>query len=588
MLAMLLTRPGQVVTREEFQQQLWQAGTFVDFEQSLNAAMKRLRAALGDSAETPRFVETLSRRGYRFIAPVYGGEPAVSEPEISPPPTPAARRPRISRHIVPGALAATLVIAAGLAIRLWPHPVDTSATPIQSLVVLPLKNLSGYPEDNYFADGMTDELRAQLAGVSALRVISQTSSSHYKGTSKALSEIARELDVQAVVEGSVLRSGDRVRINVQLVKASTEHRMWGHSYERDLRGVLKLQSDVAQAITSEIRVNLTAGEKARLSTVRVSDPEAHLDYAKGRYYWNERTEEGLRKAVEYFQEAIRKDPAYALAYAGLADCWVPMAWYGYMPPGEAFPQAKEAVKNALKLDPMLAEAHTTLAFITLYYDWDWAGAEREFLLAIKLNPNYANAHHWYAEYLSLVGRHEAAIQQSERARDLDPLSSIINTWVGSRYFFARRYDMAIEQYRSVVERDPGFVPVHLTLGQAYEQKGMLREAIAELRRSVALSGRSPVYIAALAHACGLAGRTDEAAKLIGELQELSGRRYVSSFDLAIAVSGLGDQQRVLALLERAVEERSPRLLFITVDPRFDVLRSKLRFKEVLGRVGPSS
>ena len=587
-LAMLLSHPGEVVTREDLQQKLWGADTFVDFEHSLNAAMKRLRAVIGDSAETPRFIETLARRGYRFIAPVQHESTArAAEVLAQPIPTPARNRSRLSRLIVPGLLAAALLVAAGLTIRLGgSRPADTPAAQIRSLAVLPLKNLSGNPEDDYFSDGLTDELRAQLAGISALRVISQTSSLHYKGTNKPLSEIARELDVKAVVEGSVLHSGDRVRINVQLVQAAPERRIWGQSYERDLHGILRLQSDVAQAIADEVRVKLTAGEKARLSAVRASDPQAHLDYAKGRVYWNKRTEEGLRKSIEYFHQAIAKDPGYALAQAGLADAWVSMAWYAYVPPREAFPAAKDAATNALKLDPGLAEAHTTLAFITLYYDWDWAGAEREFQRAIQLNPNYANAHHWYAEYLSLTGRHERAIQESERARDLDPLSSIIKTWVGSRYYFARRYDMAVEQYRSVLETDPDFVPVHLTLGQAYEQKGMLPEAIAELEKGVTLSGASPVCLAALAHAYGVAGRAGQASNLIGELRELSARRYVSPFDLATALVGSGDKQRALASVLAAVEERSPRLLFLKVDPRFDVLRPNARFQELVAQVYP--
>lgn len=587
-LAMLLSHPGEVVTREDLQQKLWGADTFVDFEHSLNAAMKRLRAVIGDSAETPRFIETLARRGYRFIAPVQHESTArAAEVLAQPIPTPARNRSRLSRLIVPGLLAAALLVAAGLTIRLGgSRPADTPAAQIRSLAVLPLKNLSGNPEDDYFSDGLTDELRAQLAGISALRVISQTSSLHYKGTNKPLSEIARELDVKAVVEGSVLHSGDRVRINVQLVQAAPERRIWGQSYERDLHGILRLQSDVAQAIADEVRVKLTAGEKARLSAVRASDPQAHLDYAKGRVYWNKRTEEGLRKSIEYFHQAIAKDPGYALAQAGLADAWVSMAWYAYVPPREAFPAAKDAATNALKLDPGLAEAHTTLAFITLYYDWDWAGAEREFQRAIQLNPNYANAHHWYAEYLSLTGRHERAIQESERARDLDPLSSIIKTWVGSRYYFARRYDMAVEQYRSVLETDPDFVPVHLTLGQAYEQKGMLPEAIAELEKGVTLSGASPVCLAALAHAYGVAGRAGQASSLIGELRELSARRYVSPFDLATAFVGSGDKQRALASVLAAVEERSPRLLFLKVDPRFDVLRPNARFQELVAQVYP--
>jgi TolB-like protein/DNA-binding winged helix-turn-helix (wHTH) protein/Tfp pilus assembly protein PilF len=583
-LALLLARPGELVTREEIQNKLWQADTFVDFEHSLNAAIKRLRAALGDSAETPRFVETLARRGYRFIAPVDRGPSAPVEP-------PAALPRRRRSLILPGVVAAVAIVSALVATNVVKLPDRIrgggASSPINSLVVLPLKNLSGDPEQDFFADGMTDELSAQLAGVSALRVISQTSSLHYKGTTKPVPEIARELEVDAVVEGSVLRSGDRIRINVQLIQAKPEKRRWGQTYERNVRDVLMLQGEVAQAIVDQIRVEVTPGEKARLSQARAASPEAHLEYVKGRFYWSKRTEEGLRKAGDCFQRAIENDPGYALAYAGLADSWAAMAWYAYLPAREAFPKAKAAVMKALQLDPGLAEAHTTLAFITLYYDWDWAAAEREFLRAIELGPNYANAHHWYAEYLSLNGRHDSAIKESERARELDPLSSIINTWVGSRYFFARRFDMAVEQFRNVVEMEPGFAPVHLMLGQAYEQKGMFQEAIAELENGVILSNGSPVYVASLAHAYGVAARTGDTLRLIDELKSLSGRRYVASFDMAIAFLGLGDKNRALTSLEKAVEERSPRLLFLMVEPRFDVLRSSSRFQELARRVGPS-
>jgi tetratricopeptide (TPR) repeat protein len=336
----------------------------------------------------------------------------------------------------------------------------------------------------------------------------------------------------------------------------------------------------------EIRAKLTPGEEARLATVRPLNPETHVAYAKGRFFWNMRTEEGLRKAVECFEQAIDKDPDYALAYVGLADSWVPRAWYAYLPPKAVFPRAKEAVTKALELDPELAEAHTTLAFINLYYDWNWAAADREFRRAIELNPNYANAHHWYAEHLSLLGKHEAAIHEAERARELDPLSSIINTWVGSRYFFARGYDMAIKQYRNVVELDPNFVPARLALGQAYEQQKMSPEASGELESAVRLSGGSPVCIASLAHAYGVTGRTKDTLRLVGDLKKLAAQRYVSSFDMALAWLGLEDNDRALAALERAVEERSPRLLFLTIEPRFNPLRSHHRFQTLVRRVGP--
>jgi TolB-like protein/DNA-binding winged helix-turn-helix (wHTH) protein/Tfp pilus assembly protein PilF len=579
-LIMLIEHPGDVVTREELQKRLWAADTFVDFEQSLNAAMKRLRAALGDSARSPRFVETIARRGYRFIAPLslLDGDSNRLPPEIHQP-KPARRRP----FVWLAAAAVLLLAIAGF------YLVEARSTlhngSIRSLVVLPLANLSGDPAQDYFVDGMTDALRQHLEGISSLRVISRTSSVHYRGSSKRLPEIARELRIDAAIEGSVMWSADRVRINVELVQAATDKRLWSDSYQGDLRDVFALQADVARRIADEIRVTLTAPDRVRLARVRPSNPEAYELYSKGRFYWNKRTEEDLKKAIGFFQQAVDKDPGYALAYDGLADCWLPLGWYGYLSPAATFPRAKVAVTRALSLDDSLAEAHTSLAFVHLYYDRDWTGAEREFRRAIDLNPNYANGHHWYGEFLSLVGRHQQAIAESQRARELDPLSNIINTWVGSRYFFARQYDKAIEAYRNAVEMDPNFVPARLVLGQAYEQKGMLREAIAELETAVRLAGGSPVYQASLAHAFGIAGKRMEAGKALADLKKMAETRFVSSYDLALAYLGLGDNVKVLELLDEAVREGSPRVAFLGVEPRFDGLRSDPRFRQLLRSVG---
>ena len=348
-LSMLLARPGELVTREELQKKLWPEDTFVDFDPSLNAAMKRLRSALGDSAETPRFIETLARRGYRFLAPVDTQPAAPVEVPVSVAP-PLPRRAFLRHRLfLQFALVAVPVVALG--VTLFSRKVVDRVERIDSLLVLPLKNLSGDPEQDYFADGMTDALNARLAGVSALRVISQTSSLVYRGTHKPLSQIARELHVNGIVEGSVLRSGDRVRINVQLVQPATEKRIWGQTYEHDVQDVLALQSEVTRAIVTEIQAKLTPREKQRLANVHASHPDAHVAYAKGRFFWNKRTDEGLRKAVDYFAQAIEKDPAYALAYVGLADSWVSRAWYAYLPPKEAFPHAREAIAKALELDP---------------------------------------------------------------------------------------------------------------------------------------------------------------------------------------------------------------------------------------------
>jgi TolB-like protein/DNA-binding winged helix-turn-helix (wHTH) protein/lipopolysaccharide biosynthesis regulator YciM len=596
-LRMLLERPGEVITREDLQKQLWPAGTYVDYEHSVNAAVKRLRQALGDSADSPRFIETLARSGYRFIAPVTQHLDEVTAPagEI---------QTDVSQHtaenngwrrrqfrplaIALAAIALVAVVAGMLAGRHERRRSPTSYGPIRSLAVLPLANLSGDPEQEYFAEGMSDVLRQDLEGVSALRVISRTSSMYYRGNAKPLPEIARLMKTDAVVEGSVLRSGDRVRITVELVQAANDRRLWGGSYDRRLQDVFTLQSEVAKRIADEIRVTLTQSERARLARPPAPDPEAYLSYSKGRFFWNKRTEADLKTAIRYFQQAIEKDPNYALAYDGLADCWAPLGWYAYMSPGETFPRAKAAVMKALALDESLAATHTTLAFVTFYYDRDWANAEREFRRAIDLNPNYANGHHWYAEFLSLAGRHAEAIAESERARELDPLSTIINTWVGSRYFFARQYDRAIEQYRNAIQMDPEFVPVHLVLGHALEQKHRYPEAILEFEKAVNLSGGSPVYLASLAHGYGVAGRRSEAKKALDGLRSTAKHSYVSSYDLALAELGIGETDRALTLLAQAVEERCPRAAFLSVDPRFDGLRGDPRFKTLLVRTGPPS
>jgi TolB-like protein/DNA-binding winged helix-turn-helix (wHTH) protein/Tfp pilus assembly protein PilF len=582
-LGMLLDHPGEVVTREDLQHRLWPADTYVDFDRSLNAAVKRLRAALNDSADSPRFVETLARRGYRFIAPLAMSVPApVAQPATAPvePETPH-RRMRVRTAIA----ILILTAAAAFVVRVALRRADPAPVSIRSLVVLPLANLSGDRDQDYFADGMTDALRQQLEPISALRVISRTSSMRYRGSGKSLPEIARELNVDGAIEGSILRSGDRVRITIELVQTATERRLWGQTFDRDLKDIFALQSAVASRIAEKIRVTLTAPDRARLAAARAADPEAYLAYSRGRFLWSKRTEADMRKAIGQFQDAVRRDPAYARAYVGLADCWAALGWYAYLSPAETFPHARDAVKQALVLDESMADAHTTLAFLDLYYDRDWAEAEREFRRAIDLNPNYANAHHWYAEYLSLMGRHDRAIAESLRARELDPISSIITAWVGSRYFFARQYDKAIEQYRSAVEMDPHFVPARLVLGHAYEQKGMLREAIAEFETAVELSERSPVYVASLAHAYGIAGERFQAERLLDELRRTSARKYVSSYDLALVSLGLGREEEALTLLEQAVGERSPRVAFLNVEPRFDGIRSGARFRQLVARLG---
>jgi TolB-like protein len=455
---------------------------------------------------------------------------------------------------------------------------------IRSLAVLPLANLSGDPEQEYFADGMTDELITNLSKIGSLKVISRTSVMQYKGAKKPLREIAQALGVDGVIEGSVFRAGNRVRITAQLIHAATDRHLWAESYERDLRDVLALQSEVAQAIAKEIQIKLTPQEQAHLASARPVNPEAHEAYLKGRYYWNLRTEEGVKKGIQYFQQAIEKDPGYALAYAGLADSYVVLGNLGLMAPKEAYPRAKAAAFKALEMDETLAEAHASLGMARSEYDWDWVGAEKEWKRAIELNPGYATAHQWYAQYLTSMGRHNEAIAEAKRAQELDPLSLIINAIGGSVFACARRYDEAIAQCRRTLELNAGFYMAHLYLGFAYEQEKLYAEAISEYQKAIALEQGNPTVAAYLARGYAAAGKRTEALKTFSQLRDLSKRRYVSSYTMALTYAALGDNDQAFACLEKAYEDRSGALLYVKVDPRVDSLRSDPRFQDLLRRM----
>jgi len=580
-LAMLVARPGELVTREELRQRLWPADTFVDFDNSLNAAINKLREALGDSAGSSRFVETLPRRGYRFIAPVEVG--TIHE-------SPLLRRRPVA--LSAATLVAMLAVlfrfnVAGLRDQLLTGVRARHGVPllkIESIAVLPLENLSRDPEQEYFADGMTDELIATLGKLSALRVISRTSVMRYKKTDKPLTQIAKELNVDAVIEGTVLRSDNRVRITAQLIQASTDRHLWAESYERDLRDVMALQDEVARAIAGEVRIKLTSQEQARFARARPASPEAHEAYLKGRYYWNLRTEQGVKKGIQYFQQAIEKDPSYALAYAGLADSYGVMGTWAMMPPREAFPRAKAAAFKALEIDESLAEPHASLGWVEADFDWDWAGAEKEFKRAIELNPGYATAHHWYAVYLSAMGRHNEAITEMKRAWELDPLSLVINTAAGQCFFWARRYDEAIAQLQRTLELNPGFCVAHSYLAWAYQQKKRCDEAISEYQKCLPLHGGDPMLAVFRARCYGAAGKRTEALKIVPDLGELAKQRPCCSAVIAETYTVLGDFDQAFALAERAYKERSPDLIWLKVDPMLDPLRSDPRYQTLLRRM----
>ncbi|MBI4467630.1 MAG: tetratricopeptide repeat protein, partial [Acidobacteria bacterium] len=460
----------------------------------------------------------------------------------------------------------------------------TGAPRIESIAVLPLENLSRDPEQEYFADGMTEALISDLAQISALRVISRTSVMQYKGVRRPLPEIARELNVDAVVEGSGQRVGDRVKITAQLIHAPTDKHLWAESYERDLRDVLTLQSEVARAITDEIKVKLTPQEQTRLAGAPAINPEAHELYLRGRYAWNKRTPAGMTKSIEYFNQALEHDPTNALIWAGLADSYNQLGYRGYLSPREAYPRAKAAAAKSLEINPTLAEAHAALGFALLNHDWDWPAAERALRRALELNPNYAEAHHWYSHYLMDTGRVRESLEESKRALEVDPLSMIISVHLGWHYISARQYDLAVEHLKKTVADDPSYYSAHFHLGRAYQFRGAFADAIAEQRKAAALSNNSTEALTALATALALGGQRDEAARILDQLKQMASTQYVSSCDIASVYAALGATSQSFEWLERARQERASRLIELKADPLFDPLRGEPRFRELLRRM----
>jgi TolB-like protein/DNA-binding winged helix-turn-helix (wHTH) protein/tetratricopeptide (TPR) repeat protein len=603
LLEILLERPGEVVTREELRNRVWADESFGDFDQAVNIAIAKLRSALGDSAENPRFIETLPKRGYRFIpnVSVVDADARPRRPESADRDLPATESGHKLQGTGPTVAPATpkrrlwsmrpVIVALALVLSLSILAVwlfrsrGRAPTGIRSLAVLPLDNLSADNSQNYFADGMTDELITDLAQISALRVISRTSIMVYKGARKPLPQIARELNVDAVVEGTVLRSGDQVRITAQLIEASTDRHLWSQSYEGDLRDTLALQNRVARTIADQIRINLTPQEQAALKSVKVVNPEAYESYLKGRYFWNKRTADGLKVALAYFNQAIEEDPKYAQAYSGLADTYALLGdWqYAVMPPKEAFPKAKAAAIKALELDSALGEAHNSLAFVMDGFDWDLDSGGKEFRRAIELNPGYATAHHWYAWHLSLLGRYDEAIAEMRKAENLDPLSLIINADLAELLVLAHSYDESIRQSRKTIKMDPNFALAHNQLAQAYLQKHMYDEAVAELQKAVQLSDGSPTCIANLGRAYVVTGKRSEAVKLLSDLKKRSNLGHSNASEIAMIYASLGDTDQAMNWLEKGYEERfNPGVL---LRPGFDPLRSDPRFQNLVHRIG---
>jgi TolB-like protein/DNA-binding winged helix-turn-helix (wHTH) protein/Tfp pilus assembly protein PilF len=582
LLLVLIEERGRTVEKDELLEKVW-AGTVVE-ENNLNQNITALRKSLGDSRQDSQYIATVPGIGYRFVADVrkvddevipqrHKGESQRDEK------TSGARVFRYALLILAPLVLAALVYA-------W-YTREKPRPTVLSIMVLPLANLSSDPEQEYFADGITDALIGDLAKISGLHVISRTSSMHYKGTKKSLPEIARELKVDAVVEGTVQRSGDRVVIRAQLIHAATDVHLWVQDYEREMRDVLDLQSEIAQAIARQIRIRMTPDEEARLASTHPVRPKAFDLYLQGRYlYWNKRTEENLDKAIEHFQNAIKEDSSFAQAYTGLADCYNALGtvMVSALPPIESRRLAEAAAKKALELDPALADAHTALAYVN-NYNWNWAAAEQGYKRALELNPNYANAHNFYANYLMSRGRIDEAIAASNRARELDPFSLAISSQRGFLLENARRYDEAIEQLRAVIAMDPNHYHAHWVLGHTYVAKGQFEEAIVAAQKAVDLSQRAPGALGMLGLAYGLGGHEAEARKVLNELLKLNEGRYVTPAALVNVYIGLGDKEQAFVWLEKAYEERSNFLAFLKVFPIVDPLRSDRRFDELTRRVG---
>jgi TolB-like protein/DNA-binding winged helix-turn-helix (wHTH) protein/Tfp pilus assembly protein PilF len=586
LLLLLLEHPGEVVTRESLHAALWPDHTFVDFDDGLNHAVRRLREALGDSAENPRFIETLPRLGYRFICPL--GAQAVPTSSVRLESSESSRRRWTVAATVGVALALlALLFTLKVGFRdrlLTAFHLNGAARPrIESIAVLPFENLSGDPAQEYFADGMTEELITNLAEVSALRVISRTSVMRYKGAKEPLPEIARQLNVDAVVEGTVLRSGDRVRVTVNLLQAKTDRHLWAETYEDNLREVLDLQADVARAIAREIKIKVATQEDAWLSKSRRVDPEAYRLYLQGSHELLQESESGQQKALGDFEQAIKRDPSYAPAYAGLSMAYQEMGgWHGSLPFSAFHTQARDAASKALELDGTLASAYMALGRVE-FYEWNWAGADRELRRAIELQPSDPFTRILFANYLTYMGRFEESIAVGRHTVEIDPLSADAQVELGYTYQIAGRLPAAFDQYKKAGELNPRFALQRLCLAGLYLQNGMADEGAGRLRETESLmaNARPPMWLGWLAFGYARAGRRGDAFRLLRELKMRAKAGYVPPTALAYAYVGLGENAKALHLLQRAYENRDIALVRLKVDWRYDSLRSDPRFRDIL-------
>jgi TolB-like protein/DNA-binding winged helix-turn-helix (wHTH) protein/tetratricopeptide (TPR) repeat protein len=580
LLVLLAERAGQAVTREEIRQTLWGDQTFVDFDRSINFSINQIRGALDDDPHTPRYVETLPRRGYRFIAPVTESAVELTTVDAAPKPSVVSKpNPRTRKRLLLTVAAVALVVIA-LAVKIGAYR-RTRDQPIESLAVLPLDNLSRDPEQEFFADGMTDELITDLAKISALRVVSRTSVMRYKGTTKPVSQVARELNVDAVLEGTVTRDKDRVRITAQLIRAEPEKHLWSEKYEGSVSEVLTLQDAVANAVAHEIQIKVTPQERARLTTPRGVNPEAYEAYLRGQYL--NPTEENLKKMRDYFLQSTDKDPGYAPAWAGLAMTYGMMAPYGVLPPQDSEPRARVAVDRALQLDPDYVTAIALRGSVKTEA-WDWTGAERDFKHAIELNPNSAVAHMAYSSFLAQVGRTREAVSEARRERELAVGEYWPNVQLAYRLYLDHQYEQAELESRKLLEWEPGIPWTYICQASVFLQTGRKQEAVAELRKAAALPTSGVYEQMYLGHALAVSGAPLEARKIVNQMESLRARRYVPASFIAVVYVGLDNRDRAFEWFERACAERSLHS-WILPDPRLDQIRTEPRFKQLVRRMG---
>ena len=601
-LIYLIEQRGRVVEKQELFDQVWKEAFVTD--NALTRAIKEIRHELGDDAGAPHYIETVPKRGYRFIAELKAapnGRPAAGDlAEIEMPsvaiiePEPAALTatepaPSIAERPVSGskrhtmAWLLTLIALLLVASAAW-YFIIARRPAIDSVAVLPFLNASADPEAEFLSDGIANSIANSLAQLPQLRVLPMSNVARYKGRAEDPQEAGRALGVGAVLVGKLVQHGDRLQIQTELVSVGQDSRLWGGQYDRPLADLLSVQGEITQAVTDKLRVRLSDTEKQRLLNPGTANNEAYQLYLKGRFFWNKFTPEGLQKSIEYYQQAIALDPRYALAYTSLADSCIVQANTGVVAPREVYPKATRAVEKALEFDAALAEAHATLGAIKLFYEWDWAGAERELKRAIELNPNYADGHTLYGHYLKAMGRVSETRAVVKRAQELEPFSLLINTDVGYAFYYARQYDEAIEQSKRTLEMDPHFLFTHISLGRAYEQKGMSEQAIAAFQNGLSLSGGDPIVVGSLGHAYAIAGQRGAAQKMLDQLQEMTRHRYVAPYATALIYTGLGEKQQALTWLEKAYEARDHWLIWLKVEPLFDPLRSEPRFADLLRRL----